>query len=133
LFDVNNVFVSCTNHRMSAEDYVDAYPVHLVSQIHLGGHAVDEDDEGATLLIDAHDREVIDDVWSLYKRALRRTGPLPTLIEWDNDVPEWPVLHAEAKRAEAVMENILGNINQQRPRQPSDREAENVDQPVPVA
>ncbi|VAW14864.1 Uncharacterized protein conserved in bacteria, NMA0228-like [hydrothermal vent metagenome] len=127
LFDVNNVFVSCTNHRMSAEDYVDAYPAHLVGEIHLGGHAVDEDDEGATLLIDAHDREVIDDVWSLYARALRRTGPVPTLIEWDNNVPEWPVLFTEAKRAEAVMDEIHGGDTQRRPDQISKNEAADAD------
>jgi len=133
LFDVNNVFVSCTNHRMSAQDYVDAYPVHLVGEIHLGGHAVDEDDEGAPLLIDAHDREVIDDVWALYARAIRRTGPVPTLIEWDNDVPEWPVLYAEAQRAEAMMIEAFGDQIDQPPRQPSDRETTDARQHAPVA
>lgn len=100
LFDVNNVFVSATNHNTSAEAYIDAYPLHLVEQIHLAGHAEDADDEGDTLLIDAHDREVCADVWTLYDRTLARTGPVPTLIEWDNDVPEWPVLAREVAIAE---------------------------------
>lgn len=103
LFDVNNVFVSATNHGWSAEAYVDAYPVEQVGEIHLAGHAEDVDDAGAPLLIDAHDREVKDDVWALYARTLRRTGPLPSLIEWDNDVPEWPVLMAEAARADGQL------------------------------
>ena len=58
---------------------------------------------GEPLLIDAHDREVTDPVWVLYRRAVARTGAVPTLIEWDNDIPAWPILHAEAVRAEAVL------------------------------
>lgn len=75
-----------------------------VGEIHLGGHAPDEDDLGNALLIDAHDREVIDDVWDLYDQAISQKGPIATLIEWDNDVPTWEVLFSEAKRAETVLE-----------------------------
>ena len=100
LFDVNNVFVSATNHKTSAEDYIDAYPLHLVEEIHLAGHATDEDDEGAPLLIDAHDREVCTDVWTLYDRTLSHTGRVPSLIEWDNDVPQWSVLADEVAKVE---------------------------------
>ena len=100
LFDVNNVFVSATNHGTSSEDYIDRYPLHLVQEIHLAGHATDADDDGADLLIDSHDREVCADVWALYDRVLGHTGPLPSLVEWDNDVPEWPVLADEVRKAD---------------------------------
>lgn len=104
LLDVNNVFVSTTNHQKNAEDYIDRFPMHLVGEIHLGGHAEDEDDIGNPLLIDSHDRAVIGDVWALYERAICRAGPKPTLIEWDNDVPAWPTLFAEALRADEILE-----------------------------
>lgn len=103
LFDVNNVFVSATNHGYSPTEYIDEYPLGSVKEIHLGGHATDQDDHGDKLLIDAHDREVCDDVWALYARVLKKTGPLPSLVEWDNDVPEWSVLAAEAARADGYL------------------------------
>jgi uncharacterized protein (UPF0276 family) len=106
LLDVNNVFVSATNHDFSPGFYIDTFPVEHVGEIHLGGHAEDEDEAGYPLLIDAHDRAVIDPVWQLYHRALMRCGVTPTLIEWDNDVPEWPVLFAEAKQAEAIIDRV---------------------------
>lgn len=107
LLDVNNVFVSATNQGYSAEAYLDAFPVGAVGEIHLAGHAQDTDETGARLLIDAHDRQVCRAVWDLYRRALALTGPVPTLIEWDNDVPAWPVLLAEAQAADAVMRDTL--------------------------
>jgi uncharacterized protein len=103
LFDVNNVFVSATNNGYSPREYILAYPLDLVGEIHLAGHANDEDDQGQPLLIDAHDRRVAEEVWELYRLVLSRTGPLPTLIEWDNDVPQWPVLAAEMRRADSIM------------------------------
>lgn len=103
LLDVNNVYVSCTNHNRSAEDYIDRFPLSHVGEIHLAGHAEDTDDTGARLLIDSHDRRVVDDVWELYDRAIRRAGALPTLIEWDSDIPTWPVLFAEAQHANAIL------------------------------
>lgn len=103
LLDVNNVFVSATNHGYGARDYLRHYPLHLVQEIHLAGHASDSDEKGRDLLIDAHDREVADSVWDLYRLVLARTGPLPTLVEWDNDVPEWPVLAREAAKADAIL------------------------------
>jgi uncharacterized protein (UPF0276 family) len=103
LLDVNNVFVSCTNQKLDAVDYIDAFPLHLVGEVHLGGHDEDADEFGAPLLIDSHGREVIDPVWALYEHTLSRGGAKPTLIEWDNDVPDWPVLAAEAARANAVL------------------------------
>lgn len=103
LLDINNVFVSATNHGYSPERYIDEFPLDLVGEIHLGGHAEDEDDQGATLLIDAHDRQVVDPVWSLYRRVIEGVGGRPTLIEWDNNVPAWQDLFAEAERAEDIL------------------------------
>jgi uncharacterized protein (UPF0276 family) len=103
LLDVNNVFVSARNHGTCPDGYLAAFPLDRVREIHLGGHAETTDDTGAPLLIDAHGAPVADPVWSLYARTIARTGPLPTLIEWDNDVPDWPTLRAEAKRARAVL------------------------------
>ena len=105
LLDVTNVFISCTNHRRNADDYVDRFPLEHVGEIHLADHAQDEDDQGQKVLIDAHDRQVIEPVWQLLERTLHRTGPVPTLVEWDNDVPEWSMLFAEAERAEAYLKN----------------------------
>jgi uncharacterized protein len=107
LLDVNNVFVSATNHNTSPEAYLDRFPLELVGEIHLAGHAETVDDAGAPLLIDAHDRPVSDPVWALYERVIRMAGRLPTLIEWDNDVPEWPILAREAALAEAAMDRAM--------------------------
>jgi uncharacterized protein (UPF0276 family) len=106
LLDVNNVFVSATNLGTDPVSYIDAYPLDMVGEIHLGGHDDDEDDHGAPLLIDSHGCEVADPVWSLYRYVLGRTGAKPTLIEWDNDVPDWPTLEAEARRAAELFADI---------------------------
>ena len=103
LLDVNNVFVSATNLGFTPQGYIDAFPLHAVGEIHLGGHDEDEDDHGAPLLIDSHGREVADPVWALLDHTLARSGPKPVLIEWDTDVPDWPVLAAEAMRAERAL------------------------------
>lgn len=97
LFDVNNVFVSARNHGFDANDYVDAVPSDRVVQIHLAGHT----DKGSYLL-DTHSDHVKDEVWALYRRALRRMGSVATLIEWDEDIPAWSVLSAEAEKARVV-------------------------------
>ena len=103
LLDVNNVFVSATNHGFSARDYLAAFPLDHVGEVHLAGHTEQEDDEGAPLLIDSHDRPVADPVWTLYEEVIARTGPIPTLVEWDSDLPEWPVLRAEADSANTIL------------------------------
>ncbi len=103
LLDVNNVQVSAVNLGIDAIAYLDAFPVKHVGEIHLAGYAPEDDGKGQPLLIDAHDRPIDPTVWGLYEHTIARTGPLPTLIEWDNDVPEWPVLFAEAQRADAVL------------------------------
>ncbi len=104
LLDVNNVFVSAVNHGFSPERYIDEFPLDLVGEIHLGGHAEDEDDQGDRLLIDAHDREIADPVWLLHARVIGKAGRRPTLVEWDNHVPAWDVLFVEAERAERVLQ-----------------------------
>ena len=102
LLDVNNLLVSCTNHRSDPGSYLDAFPLDRVGEVHLGGHAAETLPSGP-LLIDAHGAAVADPVWSLYADVLDRAGPLPSLVEWDNDVPDWPVLLAEAQRAQTLL------------------------------
>jgi uncharacterized protein len=103
LLDVNNVYVSATNHGYGAEQYLTEFPLGHVREIHLAGHATEEDEKGAPLLIDAHDRHVSDAVWSIYENVIAKIGPVPTLIEWDNDVPAWSVLKQEAVKADAIL------------------------------
>jgi uncharacterized protein len=103
LLDVNNVFVSAANHGFDPNRYLADFPLSAVGEIHLAGFAEDSDDAGLPLLIDAHNSPVRDAVWSLYADAIRRLGATPTLIEWDNDLPDWPTLLGEARRAERVM------------------------------
>jgi len=103
LLDVNNVFVSATNLGTDPVSYIDAFPLDAVGEIHLGGHDEDTDETGAPLLIDAHGSEVVDPVWALYAHTIAAGGPRPTLIEWDNNLPEFAVLRAEAARAEAIL------------------------------
>ena len=83
--------------------YLADFPLSAVGEIHLAGYAEDKDDAGLPLLIDAHNSPVRDAVWTLYASAIRRIGPRPTLIEWDNDVPAWPTLLDEARRAEGAI------------------------------
>jgi uncharacterized protein len=103
LLDVNNVFVASTNHQLDPRAYLAHFPLNDVREIHLSGHSETMDDHGAPLLIDSHDTPVKDPVWALYEEVLGRTGPVATLIEWDNDVPDWPTLCFEAKTAETLL------------------------------
>ncbi len=103
LLDVNNVHVSCTNQQWDAADYINRFPMQLVGEIHMAGYAPEEDDHGDPLLIDAHDRPADPAVIALYQHAVSRSGPVPTLVEWDNDVPDWQTLFEEARRVEAVL------------------------------
>ncbi len=105
LLDVNNVLVSATNHGFDAVAYLEAFPMPAVGEIHLAGHARTVDDRGEVLCIDAHDRAVDATVWALYRRVLSRAGPRPTLVEWDADIPPWPVLLAEAHTADGLILN----------------------------
>ena len=104
LLDINNVFVSTTNHGFSASDYLADFPLAHVGEIHLAGHAEQEDDEGLPLLIDSHDGPVADAVWKLFAIVIEQCGPIPTLVEWDSKIPDWPVLKAEAAAAQAILD-----------------------------
>lgn len=103
LLDINNVFVSCTNHRADPRAYLADFPTHAVGEVHLGGHDA-EDLPSGPLLIDAHGSPVADPVWALYAETLAHIGPRPTLIEWDTDVPEFSVLLDEAARAALILD-----------------------------
>ncbi len=103
LLDVNNVYVSASNHGFSAAAYVDAVPINAVAEIHVAGftrHAT----EGAELLIDTHNRAVDPEVWALYRNAIQRLGPVPTVVEWDADLPPLAVLLDEAAKVGDAME-----------------------------
>jgi len=102
MLDVNNVFVSASNHGFDPHAYIDAIPTDRVWQFHLAGHS----DHG-THLLDTHDHPVRDEVWELYRRAVRRFGTIPTLVEWDGNIPEWDRLEAESTRAREVMRDAL--------------------------
>jgi uncharacterized protein (UPF0276 family) len=104
LLDINNVFVSATNHGFSAAQYLTEFPLSRVGEIHLAGHAWQTDDEDEPLLIDSHDGPVADPVWALFETTIRRCGAIPTLIEWDSKVPDWPILKAEAAAAQAILD-----------------------------
>ena len=103
LLDVNNVYVASTNQQWDPIAYIDAYPLAHVQEIHLAGYTREADDKGRPLLIDTHDRPVDEIVWDLFAHTVGRIGPIPTLIEWDADVPAWRTLKQEAERAEAIM------------------------------
>jgi uncharacterized protein (UPF0276 family) len=103
LLDINNVFVSATNLGFSALDYLSDFPLDRVGEIHLAGHAEQTGDQDEPLLIDSHDGPVADTVWALFDIVLGRCGPIPTLVEWDSKIPDWPVLKAEAKAAQAIL------------------------------
>lgn len=107
LLDVNNVFVSCSNRGDDPTDYLRRFPSSQVAQIHLAGHHATSDGEGKPLWIDDHGSPVVQDVWALYEIALQSCGPMATLIEWDNDVPAWPVLAAEAARAQETLNRYM--------------------------
>lgn len=110
LLDVNNVYVSCTNHARDPAAYLARFPMALVGEIHLAGHSRRQDNNGVDLLVDSHDQPVAEPVWALYAAAIARLGPVPTLIERDADIPAWSELHAEAQRAEAVMAETGGDL-----------------------
>lgn len=98
LLDVNNVYVTCFNHRLDPQTYLDALPLERVIQMHLSGHS-----NKGHYIVDTHDDYVIDEVWNLYKYVVHKAGRIPnTMIEWDDRIPEFPVLHAELEKAKAA-------------------------------
>src|SRR3989344_162385 len=109
LLDVNNIYVSASNHGFDAQAYLRAIPPARVREIHLAGHTVNRYPEGE-ILIDTHNARVCDAVWTLYGEALRHVGPVPVLIEWDTDLPALSVLLDEARKAEAIQEKTLALV-----------------------
>jgi uncharacterized protein len=102
LLDVNNIFVSACNHGFDPLEYLDAIPTDRVVQIHLAGHTI-----LPTHRLDTHSAPVCDEVWDLYGRAIKKLGPVSTLIEWDDDIPDLPRLEQEAARAREVRDRAL--------------------------
>ena len=105
LVDVNNIHVSARNIGLDAGAYVDGLPADLIGEIHVAGHAEDQADEG--LLIDSHGSEVATDVWRLLERLITRCGPKPVLVEWDTDMPSWPVLYDEVRKAQGTLSRLV--------------------------
>lgn len=103
LLDLNNVYVSAQNHNFDAMDYLDVLPLESVQEIHLAGF----DDKGDYLL-DAHNNKVSEPVWSLYKHIMQKIPNVATLIEWDNDLPEFSVLLSEARKANTIQQRAMG-------------------------
>lgn len=102
LLDVNNVYVNSVNHGFNPEEYLNNVPADVVGQMHLSGHQ-----DMGTHLLDTHDRHVCQNVWELYGRAKEIFGPVPTLIEWDADIPEFSVLEGEAQLARNIQEKCF--------------------------
>jgi uncharacterized protein (UPF0276 family) len=103
LLDVNNVFVSAKNHGLEPLSYLESFPLDRVKEIHLGGYDEEVDDDGAPLLIDSHGSPIANAVWALYAQVVARIGAIPTLIEWDNNVPDWRTLCGEAITAHDIL------------------------------
>ena len=99
LLDVNNVFVTAENHGLRSEAFLDGLPSSAVAQYHLSGH-----DDSGPLRIDTHDRAVCEEVWAVFRYAVRRFGPRPTIVEWDDRLPPLSTLLDEARRARTVLE-----------------------------
>jgi hypothetical protein len=112
LCDVSNVYLSGHNMRFDPFRYIDALPADAVGELHLGGLTPEEDEEerGRALFIDTHAAAITDPVWKLYAHAVRRFGPVPTLIEWDNDLPSLSTLLGEAARADAVRTSAVAGV-----------------------
>lgn len=105
LLDINNVYVSAHNHDFDPHDYLQKVNLRAVGEIHLAGHAIDRRSD-ATLLVDDHGDHVCDDVWHFYEATMERSGPLPTLIEWDTRVPSFEILADEAAKADVILNKV---------------------------
>jgi uncharacterized protein (UPF0276 family) len=103
LLDVNNVHVSAVNLGFAAESYLADFPLDAVGEIHLAGHRSEIDADGQVMLIDTHSTHVAAGVWDLYRGLIARIGPRPTLIEWDQELPAWQILLAEAAMADLIL------------------------------
>jgi hypothetical protein len=98
LLDVNNIYVSSRNHDFDPYEYLNSIPADRVAQIHIAGHS-----KFQKYILDTHDHPVIDPVWKMYEHAIRRVGPTATLLEWDDRIPSFEEVHAEALKAEKYL------------------------------
>jgi len=106
LLDVNNIYVTCYNHRLDAKAYIDALPLDKVVQIHLSGHS-----NKGTHIIDTHDDHVVDGVWQLYKYVVHKGGRTPnTMVEWDDNIPQFDVLYAELSKAKLAAKDAKNYV-----------------------
>lgn len=110
LLDVNNIQVSAHNMSFDAKAYIEALPKGITGEIHLAGYHVNKLDDG-DIYIDAHNHAVHDGVWDLYRFALERLGDIPTLVEWDADLPELSRLVGEAQKADKIRVEVAGGIH----------------------
>jgi uncharacterized protein (UPF0276 family) len=106
LLDVTNVLVACRNRGEDPMQYLARFPLQQVGEIHLAGHHETADRHGAPLLIDDHGSMIAAEVWALYDSVIARTGPRPTLVEWDTDVPDWQTLLAQTRKAQAALDRV---------------------------
>jgi len=102
LLDVNNIYVTCKNHNLDTNEYLQNIPYDAVGEIHLAGFE-EKQIEDKSILIDTHGDKVSDDVWKLYEQVIKLSGSVPTLIEWDTNIPELGVLLNEAKKAQDIL------------------------------
>lgn len=110
LCDVSNVHVSAQNLGYDAYRYIDEFPGEAVGEMHLGGFVAEAEADAGTVLIDTHSRPIDENAWDLYAHAVRRFGPKPTLIEWDNELPAFATLAAEATRADQVAAAAIDDV-----------------------
>lgn len=106
LLDINNIYVSSINHNWCPREYIDNINLKAVKEIHLAGHSKHQLENGKFIVIDTHNNLICDEVWNLYEYIIEKLGPIPTLIEWDLDIPEFDVLMSEAKKAKFFIDKI---------------------------
>ncbi|MEK7661827.1 MAG: DUF692 family multinuclear iron-containing protein, partial [Pseudomonadota bacterium] len=107
LLDVNNIAVSAHNLGNDPREYIDAIDAKFVGEIHLAGYQINQLADGSDIIIDTHGNKVFDDVWALYEYTIAKLGKVPTLIEWDCDIPTLDILIAEAARADAIANDAI--------------------------
>lgn len=111
LLDVNNVYVSSVNHGFDPVDYLSGIPTDRIGQIHLAGHSRKETEDGHVYLIDTHDHPVCDEVWELYAKTLQRHGDIPTMIEWDAEIPSLARLLEEMAKAGRIRDEFRKEVS----------------------
>jgi uncharacterized protein (UPF0276 family) len=106
LLDVNNIYVSSENNNFDAKKYLENIDANIVGQFHLAGHYVKKIANNKQLIIDTHSSTVCDDVWELFKIAAKKFKNIPTLIEWDQDIPDFEILQQEKHKAQKIIANV---------------------------